>query len=364
MIRVLHFGLCSSLGGIETYLMKITQNIDRTKYQFDFLTLGNDEPCGYEELSNLGCKFYSVKSRRDNYFKYISELKMLFKKEHFDIVHCHLNSLKNISVVLLALKNGCTVIVHSRNGGGCFNIFDNMINTLNYYRLPRKKIKMISVSDVAGKWMFGKNEDFIVLNNGIETEKYKFSSSNRKILREKLAFGDSSVIIHTGAFRKQKNHEFLIDIFKKVIEKNSNYKLVLVGDGPLKGEIMKKAVDYGIDQNIIFMGIRKDIPALLSACDYYLFPSLFEGFPNSLIEAEANGLPCLVSNVITKEAMIPELCEECSLDDSSNVWAERLLSQNINTCRKNGTKLVQEKGLGINLEIERLCKIYNDILHI
>ena len=364
MYKVLHFGICSSLGGIETYLLKIAKNIDREKYKLNFLVVGKDEPCFYNELNNLGCEFFFVESRKKKYIKYIYELDKLFKNEKFDLVHCHLNSLKNISVVLMALKYGNKVIVHSRNGGGDFSLIENIINKINYYILPRKKVKLLAVSNIAGQWMYGDEEDFTVINNSIEIEKYKFSNDKRAKIRKELSLEDSKVIIHTGAFRKQKNHKFLIDIFNEVLKNDSSYKLILIGKGPLEKDVINQTKSYGIEDKVLFLGARNDISELLSSADIYLFPSLFEGFPNALIEAESSGLPCLVSDSITNEVIVPNLCEVFSLKRFAKEWAEKLISIKINNDRNYGMNYLKNNKLDINSEINKLDKIYEEVLEV
>ncbi|MBS5884529.1 glycosyltransferase [Clostridium sp.] len=362
MHRVLHFGICSSLGGIETYLLKVAKNFDRKKYKFDFLVIGNKNPCFFNELKDFRCDFFFVESRKKNYFKYIYELNKLFKNEKFDIVHCHLNSLKNISVVLVALKYGNKVIVHSRNGGGDFNLVEKMVNKINYYRLPKRKVKLLAVSNIAGKWMYGDNTDFTVINNSIDIKKYKFQNDKRNEIRKQYGLEGKKVIIHTGAFRKQKNHSLLIDIFNEVLKIDSNYKLVLIGQGPLKYEIENKIKSYGIKEKVVFLGARNDISELLSAADIYLFPSFFEGFPNALIEAEASGLTCLVSDVITKEVIIPNLCESFSLKRSAKEWAKKLISMEINNDRNYGINYLKNNNLDIDHEMMKLDSIYKEVI--
>ncbi|MDI9217073.1 MULTISPECIES: glycosyltransferase [Clostridium] len=362
MYRVLHFGICASLGGIETYLLKITKNFSRQKYKFDFLVIGNENPCFFNELKDFGCDFFFVESRKKNYFKYIYELNKLFKNEKFDIVHCHLNSLKNISVVLVALKYGNKVIVHSRNGGGDFNLVEKIVNKINYYRLPKRKVKLLAVSNIAGKWMYGDNEDFIVINNSVDIEKYKFNNYKRDEIRKLYNLEGTKVIIHTGAFRKQKNHRFLIDIFNEILKIDSNYRLLLIGEGSLKYEIENRVDSYGIKDKVLFLGARSDISELLSSADIYLFPSLFEGFPNSLIEAEANGLTCLVSDIITNEVIIANLCEVFSLKRSAEEWAKKIVSMKIINDREYGINYLKNNNLDINNEIMKLDKIYKEVI--
>ena len=192
--RVLHIGLDTHLGGIETYLLKISTYVDREKYDFNFLMYDDVKPCFYKELTSMGWRFYNITSRRKNYFKNRSDLENLFKKEKFDVVHCHLNSLSYITPVRIALRYGCRVIVHSRNAGAISSLPSQILHKINYYRLPKDKIQCVAVSDLAGRWMFGKNADFVVLNNGLDTKKYEFSEEARHSIRQEFNLGNREVI--------------------------------------------------------------------------------------------------------------------------------------------------------------------------
>lgn len=256
-IRVLHIGLDSHLGGIETYLMKLATYIDKERYQFDFLMFKGVTPCFYDELKALGCRFYAITSRKENFWKNRKELNLLMEKERFDIVHCHQNSLSYIAPILAAKKYGYKVIVHSRNGGSLSSISARIRHSINFYMLPKHKIECVAVSDLAGEWMFGKKSQFTVLNNGLNTETYRFSESARIAIRDEFGIGDNEVILHTGAFRIQKNHELIIDIFNLYQKRHPKSILLLVGEGELKQKIEQKCYQYQIEKKSDFCGEKR-----------------------------------------------------------------------------------------------------------
>ncbi len=359
MIKVLHYGISSNLGGIETYSYKLARNFDMNKYQFDFLYLGKKKPCFYEEMKALGCNFIGITSRRENYFKYLQELNKVFKEGKWDVVHLHLNSLDKIDTVIYALKYGHKVIVHSRNGGNSVGLLKGIAHKYNFNCLKKLQVTRVAVSDLAGEWMFGKDCDFKVINNGIDLKNVKYSVDARIRIREELNLkNDTPVIVHVGSFKTQKNHEFLIDIFNEICKKDKNYKLLLVGQGKLMTQIKEKVSRYGISSNVIFLGIRNDISDILSAGDYFLFPSFYEGFPNALIEAETSGLNCLVSDTITDNVIFSDNCIKLSLEETAEVWANKLLEIKISADRALYFERAKENKMDVESEIETLEHLY------
>jgi len=360
-IRVLHVGLDTHLGGIETYLLKISSNIDRSRFEFSFLAYDNEKPCFFDELSALGFKFQFVRSRRKSWFGNARDIRELFSKEKYDIVHCHLNSLTYITPALEGLKAGAKVIIHSRNGGSATGSSSKILGTINRYRMPWNKVKRVAVSDLAGQWMFGLHRDFTVLNNGLDTEKYRYSERSRESVRKELGISSGEeVISNVGAFRTQKNHAFLIDVFKKYQQKHPQSRLLLVGEGELEDEIKRKVAESNISDQVIFAGKRTDISAILSASDKYLFPSLYEGFPNALIEAETSGLLCVSSSTITEQACLDN-CIRLPLDAPIADWVSAL-EHPVVSDRPDCVEMVEKAGFGIKEEISRLENLYVSLL--
>jgi len=360
-IKILHVGLDTHLGGIETYLLKISSNIDRNRFDFGFLTHDNQNPCFFNELSDLGCSFHFVRSRRKSWFGNAKDIRNLLSKEKYDIVHCHLNSLTYITPALEGLKAGAKVIVHSRNGGSAIGSSSRILGAINRLRMPWNRVTRVAVSDLAGEWMFGKNRSFLVLNNGLDTSKYMFSAEDRTTIRKELGIPhNAEVIANVGAFRTQKNHTFIIDVFKAYYQRHNDSMLLLVGEGELEDEIKKKVSEYGIENHVVFAGRRTDIPSVLSASDKYLFPSLYEGFPNALIEAETSGLLCVSSTSITEQACLDN-CIRVSLDAPVSDWVAAL-ERSVVSDRKACVEMVEKAGFGIREEIGRLESLYTSLV--
>lgn len=362
MKKVLITGMSWFLGGIETYLYRTISNMDSKEFSFDFLITYDETPCFYNELKNLGCNFYRVTSRRENFLKNRLEIQALLKTEKYDLVYCNLNSLNYITPCLCARNAGIPVIVHCHNSGTLRGIKTRMLHRINFYRLP-KDITRLAVSEIAGKWMFG-NKHFKVINNGVDTTMFKYSTLRRKETRKRLDVKeDEKVILHVGAFRLQKNHQFLIRVFNKYHKKNPNSKLFLVGVGELQEEIKLNVEQLGIGDSVCFLGIRQDIPDLLSASDCFVFPSFYEGFPIALIEAETSGIHCVVSDRITSEVIIPQVCDKLSLDDSIDDWCSMIDKKN-NVLRKDFFKYVDDLGLGLGKEIEAVSAVFDKCINL
>lgn len=362
-IKILYYGLGSHLGGIETYLKKVVTNIDKGEFQCDFLVDQDSEPCFYKELTDMGCKFYTTVSRRKNYLQNRRQIKRIIDENRFDIVHCNLNSLSYIAICEIAIDCGCKVLAHSHNAGCLSGFHSRLLHRLNYRVLQKKAVFRVAVSELAGKWMFG-DQLFTVINNGVDIDVFRYNESFRKEIRAKYNIEDDvKIILHVGAFRKQKNHDLLIDIFSRYCVRNPNSVLFLVGVGELLSRIKKKCACKKLDDCVIFCGNANDIEKYYSAADVFLFPSFYEGFPNALIEAQTAGLYSVVSDTITKQCLMPGISTAVKLDSDLDLWANRIeYGVNFDLRRENGATQVDSCGLGVRKEIEKLSSLYKDMI--
>ena len=365
MIEVLLFGLSTNQGGIETYLKKIWDNIDHTRFHFNFIDMtgkGN-VPYFYNELKASGCRFYKVTPRNVSISRNRSDLNRLFATKKFDIFHFNVNTLSYILPVEIALKHGCKVVVHSRNGGASNKLITNILHQINKKRLCKLDINRIAVSALAGDWLFGESK-FKVFNNGIDVEKFTFNCLSRNNLRNSLNCSDKTVIGNVGAFLPAKNHRFIIDVFNEYQKINKNSVLWLVGDGYLKEDIESYVTKQNLQNKVLFLGKRNDIPDIYSAMDIFLFPSLFEGFPNAVLEAQCEGLPCIVSDCITKEVLITDNIRAIALSDSISSWVKgiQLFTNTYHNDRKDSAAIIRKSGFSVKDEIKRLESFYISIL--
>ncbi|MFZ3588947.1 glycosyltransferase [Bacillus sp. DJP31] len=363
MIRVLHYGLSSNRGGIETYLYKILTHIDKSSFQFDFLDTNEIDVCFYDEFTKMGSQFYKITPRSKSIMQNKKDLEALFRKEKFDIFHCHLNTLSYIEPIFIALKYGSKVILHSRSAGASKSIITNLLHYINFLKLPRERLKLVAVSQLAGNWLFGRGSNFEIINNGIEINKYEFSGEKRYLIRKEMNVEEKFVVGNIGAFLYAKNHKFIINVFQKIVHKKPNAVLYLVGVGPLREEVINLVAQLGLQNKVFFLGKRSDIPELLSAMDCFLFPSFYEGFPNAVLEAQCSGLQCIISNEITNEIVVEDYCERLPLSESSEQWAESIILKcSKQNDRKIASSKVEKAGFSVIEEIKRLETIYLDTL--
>lgn len=353
-------------GGAETMWMNIYRKIDRNRIQFDFVVHTN-ETCFYdEEIRLLGGEIYHCpRYTGKNHSAYKKWWKKFFQEhDEYAILHSHVRSTASIFFPI-ARKAGCVTIIHSHNtssGRGLKAIAKKFLQ----FWLRYSSDYYFACSEQAGKWLFGKriaNEGKIyLLKNAINVEKFTFDDSIRAKKRKELGIEGNSVAVgHVGRFEEQKNHIFLIDIFTNVAIMQSNAKLILVGKGEKLEYIKNKVRELGISDRILFLQDRHDVNELLQAMDVFLFPSLYEGLPVSLIEAQAAGLPCVISDTISKEVDITDLVVRKSLKLSPAVWAENIISI-AGTKRKSQGEKLKYAGYDITDTSQKLVEFYEGIM--
>ena len=358
MIRVLHVLTGLGTGGTENLIMNWYRAIDRSKVQFDFLIRSKD--LFYEEeIRSLGGKIYLTdsfpKHAINNYLQTENILKMVL----WEVIHVHGNAAIYVSALVLAKK--CSIpcrIMHSHSVGTKKKIY-SLVHYINRLVVHKYATVRLACSGSAGKWMFGK-DSFSVLKNGLKIENFLYNEENRQSLRKELKLEGNIVVGHVGRLTSAKNHEYLFEIFKEIQSIKQEVKLLIVGSGELEKHLRKIAVEQGIDNNIIFLGRRDDVPRILSAMDIFVFPSRYEGLGNVLIEAQINGLYCYVSSeAVTKEVKITENIEFLSIKKPASFWANRIVNNyDDSRNRKVNLQEMENSGYSIDEIVKRLEKIY------
>lgn len=364
MKKVLFFVDRLLIGGIQILIKNLLSNWDFSKIQVDILVLDDGFTYPLEkELEQMGVTIYKLDGiwlkKPPDYVTYAKALDNFFLKHHdYIAIHMHSSS-KNFFVLKYAKKYNIPIrIAHSHNTGfqtkSLLNIFiGNMLKTvLRYYATD-----LFACSDYAGKWLFG-NAKFDIIKNGVDLQKYCYSSNKREFVRKELGINNQIVIGNVGRFVQQKNHKFMIGIFSELLKVFPNSILLLAGTGELIEQCKKYVEQLGIDKKVMFLGYRSDIHDLLQAMDLFLMPSFFEGFPVTGVEAQACGLPCVFSDTITKEVKLTDFVEYVCLDSSVDVWVATI-SRLLNNCDRNKCKeILKEKGFDIRCSVEWLQNFY------
>jgi len=325
-IRVLHVVGNMDAGGMETLIMNWYRIIDREKVQFDFLVHSKKTGFYEQEISQLGGKVYHLSFLDDkNFVSYVSSLKNFFcEHKEYKVLHGHHSSLGPIYLRVAKLYSIPCRISHSHIAS-----YSKSLRGVVKYFITRYYGKFanthLACSNAAGKYMYNDKTDYKVVNNGIDVGKFAYSEAVRSRKRMELEIADEKVIIHVGRFFDQKNHGFLINIFSDLHKKAPETKLLLVGVGPLKCSIEEKVSKLGLNDAVRFLNNRDDVNELLCAADMFLFPSLYEGLPLTLVEAQASGLPVVCSNTITEETRLTDFYRIVDLAAPISVWTENVL---------------------------------------
>lgn len=358
MKRILVYGMADNRykGGLETYIMNVYRNIDKSKMTFDFVT---DFPTiAYsEEVESCGSKIYKIPAKGKRPVGHIIHLfKLLKNHPEYDTVYFNiLNAGAAYSMIIPKLFHK-KIIVH------CHNNFDDNMKLHNLFKpiVNRFAYKKIACSNLAAEYMFNNPENVTIINNAIDIKPFAFDEVKRNEIRSNLKIDNKKVVIHVGRMAPQKNPFFLLDIIKEMIEIDNDVVLLYVGSGPLEEEVKKYAKDIGIYNNIFFLGARNDVPDLLNASDCFLLPSKYEGFGIVLIEAQANGLQCFTSkDVVPFETNVNGLVKHIDLNETPHYWALEItnaLKENIN--RADYAKLLEGSGFVIDETINELEKTF------
>ncbi|MDW5298975.1 MAG: glycosyltransferase family 1 protein [Sedimentibacter sp.] len=361
MIRILNIMGTMNMGGAETFLMKVYRNIDRKKIQFDFLV---SKPGVYDnEIISLGGKIFTIPLKSKSPIKHHLAIKNIVRSNNYKtVLRCSSHTLAYLDF-LAAKKGGATkFIMRSTSSKGEPGVFPAMLHRLFRRKLNEITTFKIAPSTDAGIWLFGEktiSEDkFTLVNNGIEAQKFIFNENSRIMIRNELNLENKFVVGHIGRFTEAKNHEYLLKIFTKIVKKNKESILLLIGEGELELKIKNMINSYGLKDNVKILNNRLDIPELLMAMDIYVFPSLYEGMPNTVIEAQATGLKCLLSDRITKEVKLTNLVDFLPINISDEVWARKALE----VVRGYKREDMSEEIKSLGYDIEAVSKWFKNII--
>lgn len=360
--------MTSSLGinGIGLSIMNYFRNLNSEHITMDFAVPNIVDESIRKEIEEKNGKIYELVTKDGKKLKqrkpilYCKKLYKILKENNYDIIHVHGSSSMMCMELLTAKKAGCKIrIAHSRNTESDNNKLHKILKPL----FKNSYTAAFACGKEAGEWLFGKNKKFTVIPNGKNCEEFKFNKEKRQEIREKYNLEDKIVIGHVGNFWYQKNHEFLIDIFYELTKKSEKYFLVLAGYGELQEKIKEKVRELKIENKVLFLGKVTNISEWLNAMDIMVFPSRFEGFPNVLIEWQISGLPCIISDKITKDVKVTDLVQFKSIEDSAEEWSDEISKIKIND-RENPKYIeeVKKAGYDIKENAKKLEEIYYSLL--
>lgn len=324
-------------GGSDLVAVRLQQNLDKDKFECVYCVRESAKGPMEPVIEETGVRIIHQPDDKLSYIKSYKFYLNLFKNEHFDIVHCHLPFYSGI-VMMAAYKAKIKKRISHSHFTQPLIFSKSKLNLFfaNVFRAVMRKIIVLFSTDIigcskeAGIYLAGKkafNKKGIVLNNGIDTSLYTYDINVRNRKRKELGVKDQTVIGHIGQMYYVKNHDFLIDIFYEFQKNNPNSILLLVSDGPDRSKIELKVKNLGIEDKVKFLGFRDDIPELMLAMDCFVFPSIHEGFPLTLIEAQASKLPCVISDSINKVVKLNDNLCFCSLNDSVSCWCNAIDNQ-------------------------------------
>lgn len=324
MIRVLQVVTHMNRGGLETMLMNYYRHIDRTQVQFDFLTHRNYDGDYGEEIKSLGGQIYHMPVLNPFSLRYRTALGNFFDTHpEYKIIHVHQDCMSSV-ILKEAQKHNISVRIAHSHTSNQDKDFKYLIKLWYKQFISKYATHLFSCGDEAGRWMFN-GAKYKVLNNAIDAQEYSFNSKKRDIIREKIGINDETLIIgHVGRFSPTKNHSFLIDVFYEVC-KWKEARLLLLGDGELRNEMETKVKKIGLSDKVIFFGVQSNISSYLQAMDVFVFPSIYEGLPVTLVEAQAAGLPCLISDKVPIECKKTDLVQQVPLSDGAEKWAANVI---------------------------------------
>ena len=334
-IRILQIVGRMDRGGIENLIMNLYRNIDRSKVQFDFLAHYGREAVYNEEIRNMGGVIYEMPALKDDchvyywrLFKYKRALRKFFKNHDYKIIHGHMTNTASIYMPIAKKYGVTTRIAHSHNTHGKAGLLGFVTNVLQK-PIYKNATDWFACSKAAANWFYPeaavKDGKVIIIPNAVDAIKFRFDPETRIRIRTDLGITGKLVIGCVARFRPEKNHQFLLKVLQEILKQQENAILLFAGEGPCENDIKLQAQRMGLQDRVVFLGMRTDIPDIFQAMDVFVLASLWEGLPVTGIEAQASGLHCVVSDGITEEMNALDMVEYVSLEAPITQWAERII---------------------------------------
>ncbi len=345
-------------GGLASVMLNYYRVMDKTDLQIDFASVNELDADLKDELIQCNSQYYNLGSRKSNIFLYVKNLCKVLKDNNYHVIHVNGNSSTMLIELLIALKYKIKKrIAHVHTTKSDYPLIHNILKPI----FKKSYTDAIAVSDLAGKWLF--DEHFQVLNNAIDVQHYSYNELVRSQFRKRYQLENKLVIGNVGKLTDSKNHIFLLNVFKRIKERITNSVLLIVGGGSLEESLRLEAKKLEIEESVIFLGMQNDTSESLQAMDVFVFPSKFEGLGMALIEAQASGLPCVVSNRVPKEANVTENVIYLELENNMEKWIENICTIDIDGRKfraEKAEKVIATNGYDIKHEANKLKDIYEN----
>lgn len=359
MTRVLQVVTHMNRGGLETMLMNYYRSIDRERVQFDFLTHRPYDGDYGEEIKRLGGRIFHLPVLNPVSPSYKKALHLFFREHpEYQVVHVHQDCLSGIILKAAQQEHVAVRLAHSHSASQDKNL-KYLVKLLLKPMIPKYATGLFACGNEAGEWMFG-DAPFQILRNAIDAKRYRFDAGKRAEMRRLLGIGADEILVgHVGRFSPTKNHKFLIEIFD-ALQRKVPARLLLVGDnkGDIAKHIAQKVENLEIKEKVIFTGVRSDVSDLMQAMDVFVFPSNYEGLPVTMVEAQAAGLPCLISDKVPIECKMTDLVQQIPLAEGAEVWAKRAIAAARETVREDTSVQIKAAGFDITENAKWLQEFY------
>lgn len=356
MVKVLHVLSAVNGGGVEAMLLNYYKNMDKNQVQFDFVAHKENGNLLTKDFEQLGCKVYFITSQRTSIKRNQKELKEVLLTKKYDVIHFHHGFSSFAIGMVRKLLPQSKIIVHSHSASG-LSFPMKLLKPILRRNIMKNADYYCACGIMAGKYLYGekcfKNGQVRIINNAIETERFLYNDQFNKEIKEKFNINESEKIIGTiGRFTNQKNPFFIVKIAKTLKKMNYKFKLIWVGDGPMKNLIKQVIEKDNLTEQVLLVGTQREVNKLYSAFDVFILPSKYEGLPVVSIEAQQNGCPILLSDTISSEAVLAENCKMLPLN--LNIWCHEIINFFNNSARIDNTHIVREKGFDVR---EEACKL-------
>lgn len=362
-IRILHVFGIMNLGGAESRIMDLYRAIDKNRVQFDFVVHTEQEGYFDREIKEMGGRIfrvppfrvYNVMSYRHAFFK-------LFREHpEFKMMQGHMTSTASIYLPIAKRCGIQTAIAHARSAGVDKN-FKGTLTRMLRKNLAEKADILFACSELAGKAVFGEKAwnsgKVYFVPNAIDAGKYRYDLEMRRTMRKEMNLDEDVLVIgHVGSFRYAKNHEYLLRVFEQLQKLNTKTELLLLGEGERMQKMRELAGQLGVSHKVHFLGNQKDVWKYYQAFDYIVFPSRYEGMPGTIVEAQAAGLKCLISDAISKDTVFTDLVKQKSIEAEPCEWAKEVL-QDVLCERIDSYEEVKKAGFDVKTQADRMMVFY------